>query len=205
MFVAAAVPHRFHDIDGATGDPGGIRAGRGRPRLTGLAGGAARDGGCELERQLRATPDRVVAEEDVGVVAGVEEWLEAGGPGSELVGVVVVAPEPQVQERPGPPDGRRLRVVGQLGRAQRGARRGERLERLVDVPARVLELERQRQVARPRRQQRGQPVVVALDARRDAEQDGPEPLPERPVRPGQPRELAPGSPPSPGTTRRAGP
>ena len=40
---------------------------------------------------------------------------------------------------------------------------------------------------RPRGEEGGELGIVAPDAVGDAEQDGPEPLPERPVRPGQPR------------------
>ena len=121
--------------------------------------------------------------------------------------VVVVPAQPQVQERPGPPDGRRLLVLGQLGRAQRRTGAGQRRERLVDVPRRILELQRQRAGrAGHAASRRGQLRIVAPDAVRDAEQDGPEPLPERPVRPGQPRDARrPGRPGASGTIRRAGP
>ena len=61
-------------------------------------------------------------------------------------------------------------------------------EHLVDVPRRVLELDGQRQVRRPGREERGEPVVVAPDVVGHAEQDGPEPLAELPERTRQPRD-----------------
>ncbi len=52
----------------------------------------------------------------------------------------------------------------------------------------VLELHRERDVARPCREEAGQLGVVALHEVRDAVEDGPEPGPERPVRAGEPRD-----------------
>ena len=60
------------------------------------------------QRQLGATAGLVVAEEHEHVVARRQERLEPRGPGRELGLVVVVASQPEVQERPGPAQGRRL-------------------------------------------------------------------------------------------------
>ena len=68
----------------------------------------ARESTQQLERQFAGPPDGVVTEEDVHVVAGREERLDAGRPRVQLRRVVVVAAEPQVQERAGPANDRRL-------------------------------------------------------------------------------------------------
>ena len=148
VFVAATVPHRFHDITERLellvvfGPAEGDRRADASPRIALGRGRVRRERLGQGQRQLRPAARLVVAEEHERVVAVREERLEAGRPGLELGRRVVVSSEPQVEERAGPSDRRRRLVLGQLGRAQRGTRRGQRRERLVDVPARVRELQR---------------------------------------------------------------
>src|SRR5206468_2087565 len=103
---------------------------------------AGRRQGSQLERQLRASPNLVVAEEYVRVEPVGEERLEAVEPGAQLIGRVILAPQAEVQERAGPPDGRQLRVVGKVGRDEGGTGAPQSREGLVDVPRRVLEIGR---------------------------------------------------------------
>ena len=137
----------------------------------------AAGGNRQLQRELRRPTNRVVAEEDVHVVAGREERLDPSRPCVERGRVVVVAAQAQVQERARSADERRLgsaaasarRRAGraralvalgrQLGRAQDGADVAQRGERLVDVPRRILELHHERDRARPRREERREPGI----------------------------------------------
>ena len=77
------------------------------------------------------------------------------------------------------------RVIGLFGGAQRRAGGGERLERLVNVPARVGELERQRDVAWPGIQCGDQAAMVESTARH-VQQHRAETLAEPTIRVGQP-------------------
>ena len=132
----ATVPHRFHDIaerlellvvfGPAEGDRGLTRprdrAGRGRVRASpgpvpAPAPRPPRRGGRTRTRRSRRR----------GMVEPVR-------PRGELGRLVVVPPQPQVEERPGAPDRRRRFVLGEFGRAQHRTRRGQRRERLVHVP-----------------------------------------------------------------------
>ena len=160
------------------------------------------------ERQLGAAPDLVVAEEHERVVAGRQERLEPRGPGRELA-------RRRSRAGAGAGTGTARSGGGSAARSSSGSSvahsaaptAGQRGERLVDVPRRVLELHRQGQVARAtRRAARPASRRRAATPSGHAEQDGPEPLPERPVRPGQPRHAAaPDRPGARGTSRRAGP
>ena len=65
VFVAAGVPHRFHEIEERLVLFVAFRSGRGSAGLAGhgRTGTPVRDRGRQLERELRAAPDLVVAEE----------------------------------------------------------------------------------------------------------------------------------------------
>ena len=106
-----------------------------------------------------------MAEEHERVHARREERLQPVRPDVERGGIVVVAAQPQVQVRAGPMQVRRGRIVGGLRRAQDRAGFGQGGERLVNEPGRVLELNGQGQVARPRRQESRQSRVIALTPR----------------------------------------
>ena len=86
-----------------------LRAGRGRPRLTrhdlGLGPPRRRRHGARARVPGRAR--LVVAEEHEHIEAVGQERLEPGRPGREVGRRVVVASQPQVEERARPPDGRR--------------------------------------------------------------------------------------------------
>ena len=171
---------------GAAGVARAVRSRRGRPRLRLDYSRIRRHGLTERKRQLRAATDLVVAEEGVDVVAGRQEGLDACRPGRQFRVGVVVPSQSEIEERTGPSEDRWLGVLGELRRTQGGTDAGQRRERLVDVPRRVLELHRQWQVRGPGGEEPGELRIVASDVLGDAEEDGPEPLTERPVRTRQP-------------------
>lgn len=189
VFVAATVPHRFHDIDERLEILvvfGPAEGGRGSP--TSRSGAQqARHLGRQRGRQLRTPARLVVPEEDVGIVAGGQKWLEAGGPGCQLGFVVVVTAQAQVQEPAGSANGRWRRVLGQLRRAERRADAFEGRQCLVHVPAWILEFHGQWKIPGPRIEQRPEAIIVAGDAVGDAEEDRSDAVAERPVRARQPR------------------
>ncbi len=142
---------------------------------------------AEAQRPSSAPrPDVVVAEEHVGVVAGGQERLQAVGPGRELGRRVVVPAQAEVQERRRSAAGSAARRRPALGRAQSAAPAAPGRHGLVDVPARILELEGQRQVAGQAARSAASRSSSRRDAVGDAEQDGAQPLAEGPVRLGQP-------------------
>src|SRR5436190_354314 len=85
---------------------------------------------------------------DAGAADG-KERCEPPCPAVDLARAVVVAPQAEVKERSRQPDCRWPGIVRQVGRTERGPEFGQLLEHLVDVPRWVLELDRQRDVARP--------------------------------------------------------
>jgi hypothetical protein len=140
----------------------------------------------ELEREFRSATRLVVAEEDEGIVAGSQERLESVEPRVELIRRVVVMAQPEIQERAGTAQRRRRVVVLALGRTQDGACLRQHRGHLIRGPARVAELDGERQITRPRVEQRAKASIVPSGGVWGAEQYGPEPLPEVPIRVGQP-------------------
>ena len=146
IFVAAEVPHRFHDVtEELRADrrvrTGGVHPRRGRHPLgrgdgRGLTVSRWRGPAPRARRTPRAERARavlVVPEQDVRVEPVVEERDEAPRPRVELRVRVRRAAQPEVEERPRPADVGRLLLVVEVGRAQDGARGPQRGERLVDV------------------------------------------------------------------------
>ncbi len=109
VFVPAAVGASVPRHRRAAGAAGRVRSGGGRPRLRAArpawrasppsSAAQASDRFVEGQRELRAATDLVVAEEDEHVVAAAQERLEPRSPRLDLARVVVVAAQPDVEER----------------------------------------------------------------------------------------------------------
>ena len=126
----------------------------------------------ELQGELSTSSDLVMAEEHERVETVGHERLDPGSPAGELVRRVVVPAEPEVEERTCSTEDRRLRRPLVAPSAQTAAPASRSIANTSSTcHDGVLELDGQRQVRRPGREERREPCIVASDAVRDAEQD----------------------------------
>jgi hypothetical protein len=129
----------------------------------------------------------VVAQEDVAVDPVGQEDRQPARPEVEVGRRVLGPAQPEVDEPAGSSQVW-LELVVEVGRAQGGIVLGQQVVDLADMPRRVLELDCQRQIRRPRGEQRAQAQVVAPDRVGHPKQDAAEPLAEQPIRTGQPAD-----------------
>src|SRR5437773_5717719 len=124
----------------------------------------------------------VMSEVRVHVLPRLEHWTKARGPGVDIVpGVALPLAEARVRE--GRRRSERLDGRGRFlafGIHERDARGAQELVHIVDVPRWVPHFQRTTQVARQRREESREPVVVAPEPRWRLEQDRAEPIAERP-------------------------
>src|SRR6266566_1919859 len=124
----------------------------------------------------------VMSEVRVHVLPRLEHWTKARGPSVDIVpGVALPLAEARVREgrrRSERRDGRGRFLA--FGMHERDARGAQKLVDLVDVPRRVPHFQRTTQVARQRREESREPVVVAPEPGWRLEQDRAEPIAERP-------------------------